>query len=122
MKLKSIITFLTLFVSVASYGAKGVNPFIEKLNHYLYPENAVSTPSRPYYTPDGDSYLQLSSDHRRVIKYSTATGKQIEVVFDCAKTRETTIESVQGFSLSPDGSRLLLYRNYRSIYRRSFTA
>ncbi|MDE5971068.1 MAG: DPP IV N-terminal domain-containing protein, partial [Muribaculaceae bacterium] len=41
---------------------------------------------------------------------------------DCAKTRETTIESVQGFSLSPDGSHLLLYRNYRSIYRRSYTA
>ena len=122
MKLKSIITVLTLCVKLSSYGAKGMNPFIEKLSYYLYPENATSTPSRPYYMPDGDSYLQLSSDHRRVIKYSTATGKELETVFDCAKTRETTIESVQGFSLSPDGSHLLLYRNYRSIYRRSYTA
>lgn len=72
--------------------------------------------------PDGTTYLQLSDDGKRIVKYETASGKEIETVLNCDKTRETHIESIEGFKMSDDGSRLLVYRNSESIYRHSFTA
>ena len=41
---------------------------------------------------------------------------------DLANTRENTIENIEGFELSPDGSKVLLWRDVRPIYRHSYTA
>ena len=37
-------------------------------------------------------------------------------------TRETTIPDIDGFKLSDDGSKILVWRDCHKVYRRSFDA
>ena len=71
---------------------------------------------------DGETYAQLSSDARRVVKYSFSTGKEVGVLFDVAKVKGDKLESIDGYIMSPDGKRMLIQTNTQRIYRHSFTA
>jgi dipeptidyl-peptidase-4 len=95
---------------------------VNAIAKYVYPENAVATPGKMAFMPDGESFLRLSDAGTKIVKYETATGKEIETVFDATHTREASINTVEDFSISPDGSKLLIYNARRSVYRRSFTA
>ena len=71
---------------------------------------------------DGGAYAQLSSDGRRVVKYSFSTGKEVGVLFNVAKVKGDKLESIDGYIMSPDGKRMLIQTNTQRIYRHSFTA
>jgi len=71
---------------------------------------------------DGETYAQISDDGKRIVTYSFKTGKQVGVLFDAATARGAQIRRVEGYIVSPDGRRLLIQTNTKSIYRRSFTA
>ncbi len=71
---------------------------------------------------DGDCYAMLSDDGRQVVKYSYKTGRQVGVLFDAANTVGRKVESIDGFELSPDGTKLLLRTATDRIYRRSLRA
>ncbi len=71
---------------------------------------------------DGESYAQISKDGKKVVKYSYRTGKQLAVLFDADAVRGASISSVDGYTISPDGKRMLIQTNTKRIYRRSFTA
>ena len=71
---------------------------------------------------DGESYAQLSSDERRVVKYSFRTGKEVGVLFDVNNVKDDKLESIDGYAMSPDGKRMLIQTNTHRIYRHSFTA
>ena len=71
---------------------------------------------------DGETYAQISTDGKRIVKYSFKTGKEVGVLFDAATARGANIARVQGYIVSPDGRRLLIQTNTKPIYRRSFTA
>ncbi|MDR2953453.1 MAG: S9 family peptidase [Prevotella sp.] len=71
---------------------------------------------------DGESYYQADKEYKKIIKYSYKTGQPVDTIFDVAKARESTISSFQGFVISPDEKRLLVYTDYEPIYRHSFKA
>lgn len=71
---------------------------------------------------DGESYAQISSDGRRILKYSFKTGQQTGVLFDASTARGASIERVEGYLMSPDGSKMLIQTQTKRIYRHSFTA
>ena len=71
---------------------------------------------------DNESYAQLSSDGRRVVKYSFKTGQEVGVLFDVAHVKGDRLESIDGYIMSPDGKRMLIQTNTQRIYRHSFTA
>lgn len=71
---------------------------------------------------DGETYAQLSTDGKQIVKYSFKTGKQTGVLFDANTARGANIESVDGYIMSPDGRRMLIQTETNPIYRRSFTA
>lgn len=71
---------------------------------------------------DGESYFQADKESKMIIKYSYKTGLPVDTIFDVRKARESTIESFQGFLISPDEKRLLVYTDHEPIYRRSFKA
>ena len=71
---------------------------------------------------DGESYAQISDDGTQIVKYSFRTGKQTAVLFDANTARGAKVEHVDGYIMSPDGRRILIQTDTRSIYRRSFTA
>ena len=71
---------------------------------------------------DGESYTQISSDGKQIVKYSFKTGKQTGVLFDVNTARGAKIDRVDGYVMSPDGRYMLIQTKTKSIYRHSFTA
>lgn len=71
---------------------------------------------------DGESYAQMSADGKRIVRYSFKTGKEQGVLFDVATAKGVQLESIDGYIVSPDGQRLLIQTNTKSIYRHSFCA
>ena len=72
--------------------------------------------------PGTDQYASISDDGKKIITYSFRTGKETSVLLDVKNTIGEKIDKVDGYILSPDGSRMLVQTNTRRIYRRSFTA
>ena len=71
---------------------------------------------------DGETYCQISDDRQRIIQYSFRTGKQTAVLFDAQTARGPKVDRIDGYIVSPDGKRLLIQTETKSIYRHSFTA
>lgn len=102
--------------------ANGKSTIVKDIAQYVYPENIPAAAPSMVFMPDGLTYLASSPDNTRIIKYDIATGKEIETVFNAAKTREASITGFESFSISPDGTKLLLSLDKEMIYRRSFKA
>ena len=70
----------------------------------------------------GDIYARISKDGKKIETFSFKTSKRIGVLFDVDDTNGKKIERFENYSMSPDGSRILIQTNTNPIYRRSFTA
>ena len=66
-------------------------------------------------------YAQMSSDSKKIVKYSFKTGKETGVLFDVADTKGVSINDFEGYKISDDG-RILIQTNTKRIYRRSYKA
>ena len=109
-----------LFTSVGNAASVKDYPEID-----AYVGGVANTPksvSAWQYTPDGTSYMTVSTDGKRIVKHDIRTGNELETLFDITHTRETTISDFQGYTLSPDGSKIMVWRDKKMIYRRSFDA
>ncbi len=71
---------------------------------------------------DGEFYYSSDDKNSIIIKYAYKTGTPVDTVFSVKKAHECTFDSFEGFVMSPDEKRLLLYRNTEHIFRRSFKA
>lgn len=71
---------------------------------------------------DGEHYTQMNAEGTQIIKYSFRTGQQVEVVFDVTKARECTFKRFDGYTFSPDGSKILIRTETQPIYRHSYKA
>lgn len=94
---------------------------IDALAQYVYPANRPASVDVTF-MPDGLSYLAIGSDGRSIVRHDTKTGNVLETVLDVTHTRHNSIDGVGGFSISPDGSKLLVYTTRTPIYRNSFKA
>ncbi len=113
-----IVLALPLYTSAGTHS--DVN--VAELGEYVYPKNRPASMPEFVYLPDGMSYLLLSDDGKSITKHEIKTGNLIETVLDVAKTRETQIDCIGGFSISQDGSKILVYQHREPIYRHSFKA
>lgn len=69
-----------------------------------------------------DLYASISKDGKQIIEYAFKSGKPTRVLFDIANTQGESLKQFDGYSLSPDGKRMLIQTNTHKIYRRSATA
>ena len=114
---------VTAIATTAAYAAPvSANADVAGLEPYVYPANRAATPSNFTYMPDGESYCVLSDDGRTIDAYSIRTGQKTSTLLDMTHTRETTIPDIDGFKLSDDGSKILVWRDCHKVYRRSFDA
>ena len=118
----ALATFLVMTAAASPLSARRSSVNVDDVARYVYPANTVKGAGSFTYMPDGLTYLMLTDNGKCVRSYDTATGKETGIVLDLNDTRETKISSIEGFSLSPDGSMMLVWRESRSVYRRSFTA
>ncbi|MFG6385570.1 MAG: S9 family peptidase [Muribaculaceae bacterium] len=121
--MKNTIKAITLFATIlSSTGVYAANQSVRDMAGYVYPENVASRPVGFTYLPDGQSYAMLSADGKKVVKYDIKSGKEIEVLIDLSNTRENTLDRIEGFTLSSDASKILVWTGANYIYRRSFRA
>lgn len=118
-KRKYFIAFVFVLLVFATMQA--VN-HVDQISKYVFPANVPSAPQVYTYMPDGLSYLSIGDDGKSIVKYDTKTGNKLEIVFDGEKSRENKLDRIDGFNLSADGSKMLIYRDKKMIYRRSFDA
>lgn len=71
---------------------------------------------------DGEHYTQISSDHKRIVKYSFKTGEKVGTLFDVTTARDCDLKSFDDYILSPDEKLILIQTETKPIYRHSFTA
>lgn len=72
--------------------------------------------------PDGETYARISEDGNKIVSYYYRSGQQAAVLFDVNNTVGAKISSFDDYILSPDGTKMLIAADSRSIYRRSSTA
>ncbi|MBO7317279.1 MAG: S9 family peptidase, partial [Bacteroidales bacterium] len=73
-------------------------------------------------TKDGKHYIAANEDFTKLEKWEYASGKVVATLFDVATARECNIKSFEGYAISDDETRLLIYTNSEPIYRHSFKA
>ena len=56
--------------------------------------------------PGGQHFARLSPDGKQVLRYDFQTGKQDGVLFDVAQIEDCPFETVEGYVVSPDGSKM----------------
>lgn len=109
----------------ASIGAGAALPMrsqaVSEIAPYVYPAN-IPAKAEVMFTPDGQGYVERSDDGRRIVVIDIASGNEQQVLFDIGQTRQTTLPDFEGFTLSPDASRILLWRMSEPVYRHSFEA
>ena len=113
------------YAAVADNLAQAAAPRLDVagISKYVYPANRTSDGGSPIYMPDGESYLVISDDGSKILSHLTADGKESGVVLDTSTTRENKVGGeIEGFSISPDGSKLLVWTDSEPVYRRSSKA
>lgn len=116
------IFFSAILCSLVSLGSSAVNQTVRDMPPYVFPENRAQAAPDIHWLPDGNSYAVLSADGRAVERCDIRTGERLELLLDLAETRENKIDFIEGFILSDDASKLLVWNSKTSVYRRSFTA
>lgn len=73
--------------------------------------------------PDGESYAAISEDGDRIEVFSYKTGKRLSVLMDLKMVKGSVkISGFEGYSISANQKKILLWTDTEQIYRRSFTA
>ena len=72
---------------------------------------------------DGVSYAAISADGKAIEKYSYKTGKKIETLFSIDEVKgDVKITEFDGYEISSNGRKILLWNDSEKIYRYSFRA
>lgn len=122
--MKKILTLAFAAVCASAAVCQVAAPRIDMagIRKYVYPDNKAKAVPSASYMPDGETCLRVSDDKSQIISYVTATGAQDAVILDRNNTRENRMGPIDGFTISPDGSKLLVWCDSEPIYRRSSRA
>ncbi len=106
---------------VAATNLTGKN-IVNEISDYVYPANRAATPESFNYMADGESYASLSKDGKTIDVFDIKTGSKTSTLFDTNNTREVKLNEIEGFILSPDCSKVIVWDKSEKIYRRSMKA
>ena len=71
---------------------------------------------------NGSSYACLSQDGKLLLSYDYKSGKLLDTLLNVETTRNVRMERMDGFEFNPQESMILVWKNKKPIWRRSFTA
>ena len=120
--MKRIILPIVLAIAAMIPAQARKAPEMQCVETYVFPANVPAAPAGFTYAADGATYLLLSPDGRKIDRYDTRTGKLIETVMDVERTREHTVQAIESFIVSDDGSKIIVATATEPIYRRSTRA
>lgn len=116
MKIGKLTALLVAIISISTFH---VNAF-ELQDAVLY--NRATGIGQMVSSIDGKHYYRFDVTRATIEKVSYATGESVETVFDSNTARNCYVKEWDGFQMSEDESKILLYTNSQSIYRYSFKA
>ncbi len=117
--MKNMLIAGVLLLATATLSATPTNVELADIVSGKYNQQGVPA---QYDMQDGEHYLQLDGNHTMIIKYSYRTGEVVDTIFDVKKARECPFDRFDGYTLSPDDAKILIYTDSESIYRHSFKA
>ena len=117
---------LNLFLLSASMTLSVASAFAAPLSveEYCDPKTAAPAGVKDM-TPlaDGISYAAISDDGNAIETFSYKTGKKTGELFSIAGVKgDLKISDFEGYQISDNGRKILLWNNSKKIYRYSFTA
>lgn len=121
MKKNSIKATVSLAVLTLSINANGADLTISD-----YCDASLCTPAKikditPM--PDGETFAVISNDGNSIETFSYKTGKKTGELFNIQNVKgDLKIDSFEGFEVSDNGKKVLLWNNSEKIYRYSFRA
>lgn len=71
---------------------------------------------------DGEHYTSMNDQNNMIIKYSYRTGRAVDTLFNANTAKDCNFKNFSGYELSPEESKILLYKDVEPIYRHSFKA
>lgn len=72
---------------------------------------------------EGEFFAAVSEDGKAIEKYSYKTGKKVGELFNLSTVKgELKIDDFEGFKISSNGKKILLWNNSEQVYRYSFRA
>ncbi len=114
---KVIVTTTIVIASVVSVSAQRYT--LESLLGNEFAPRGIKTMVS---SEDGMHFYQTDPQQTAVIKYAYASGEAVDTLFNTRTARNCTFDSFEGFLVSPDENRVLVYRDREQIYRHSFRA
>ena len=108
----TLLVFLAFSISAQQYGLK------EIVDGVFSPRGVKSMPS----SADGLHYYQMNEQNNAVLKFEYATGNVVDTLFNAQTARQSSFDTFQGFLVSPDEFRVVVYKDKEQIYRHSFKA
>ena len=115
MKFKISILALLLVLPCLDMVAAELNDFVSDKYRTKPVIKAIST-------EDGEYFAAADDSKTLILKYEYKSGKVVDTLFNAAKARECPFDRFDGFDMSRDFKRILLYTDSEKIYRRSFKA
>ena len=115
--MKKIWFLAVLFIASFSVAAQqyGLQEIVDGVYNSKGVKSVVSS-------ADGLHYYQMNDRSNAVVKFEYATGNVVDTLFSTEKARECTFDTFQGFLVSPDEFRVIVYKDREQIYRHSFKA
>ena len=71
---------------------------------------------------EGSTYISANKNNTCILRYSYKTGNVVDTLFDVSKAKGVDFKRFDGYEMSNDEKRILIYTDKESIYRRSFNA
>lgn len=119
--MKPIITGLAIAAALAGGAADASALTVED-----YCDIATATPAgikEMRRMADGVTYAAISDDGKRIETFSYKDGKKTGTLFDIDKVKgKVKIDTFDGYTISSNGKKILLWNDKKQIYRHSFTA
>lgn len=119
-KLFTVVGIIGLSITtLGTINAQNNKDLVKEITPYT--QNFVDVPREMKFI-DGTTYICLSDDAKTIDSYDIASGKKKETLFDVTHTREAQVSSIEGFIISPDNKKFIVWTESKPIYRRSKTA
>ena len=93
---------------------------IEEINSGAFASRSAGRGMRSM--SDGLHYTMMDKAHKAILRYSFATGQLVDTLFSVDKARECDFKTFDDYILEPQGHHILLLRDKKAVYRRSWTA
>lgn len=86
---------------------------------YTGPARIPAAAPALHWMADGKNYAYISEDGRSILLRDIASGKDTGTLMSLDRTRENSIENIEGFEVSPDGRVIMVWTGSEQIYRHS---